>query len=713
MKWLLSCTCILLASVSSAQVNMESWWLNTTNNTYSGALTDVEEIWYTNNFVFIVSSGIPSYFSTYAGVSLFQPTDQDYVFKIDRNPAEETGTKQSMFTGTIGVGLDGSAFFHWGDGKSWDGSSFSISGDDVWHSLAWEYEGLDMDASNGHSTATNIYHHHVANFALFTYNDSTVHSPLIGFALDGYPIYGAYGYSSPYDASSSITRMKSSYQERNISDRTTLPDGTVLSAADYGPTINSNYPLGSCEEDFEYVNGSGNLDEYNGRWCITPEYPCGTYAYFVTLDNNLEPDFPYIMGHEFFGEVSSSIGPGLTSANIPGPAVEYTGTSLCSTSILGTVTQPTCGGNDGSVVLNVSGFGTSPCYSWSNGGSSANESNLSGGSYTVYVGGDGCTDSATFTLTTTGSGGATSNITLTDPSCGSADGEILFGMPTGTGPFMFSVDSGATFQSNPAFQLLAPGLYSTVLQDGSGCWTVQSVSLNSSGGPTISNVNSDDVQCFGQSNGAISISATGGTPPYQYSVDNGVTFQSSASFNGLSTGNYTIIVQDDNGCSTISNASLSEPTPIAISGISTDEVSGSDGSIDVTTSGGTPPYSYSWDNGASFEDISSLASGTYTVTVTDANNCTAMMTFSVGTQVGVREISAVLSSIYPNPAQNQIFVKSSQTVASIRILDITGKVVLTSFDESQINLGSIQAGAYFVQVVFYGDQIETHRLIKQ
>ena len=96
--------------------------------------------------------------------------------------------------------------------------------------------------------------------------DSTKHGPLIGFSFDGFPIYGAYGWAT---GTTNVALMRPSYRLRNITERTTLANGTVLAAAQHGPSL-TQQALGSYAEDFEYVAGSGDLDEHNGRFCITP-----------------------------------------------------------------------------------------------------------------------------------------------------------------------------------------------------------------------------------------------------------------------------------------------------------------------------------------------------------------------------------------------------------------------------------------------------------
>jgi hypothetical protein len=124
---------------------------------------------------------------------------------------------------------------------------------------------------------------------------------LLGFAYDGFPIYGAYGYKNT-DGSGGVTRIKSSYKLRSITSRTTYADGSSVTA---GPTVSTTYPLGYFREDYEYdataATAPDYLDEHNGRFCVTPEYPAGIYAYFCTVDDQWNSAYPYAVGPTFYG----------------------------------------------------------------------------------------------------------------------------------------------------------------------------------------------------------------------------------------------------------------------------------------------------------------------------------------------------------------------------------------------------------------------------
>lgn len=125
------------------------------------------------------------------------------------------------------------------------------------------------------------------------------HSPLLGYALDGYPIYGPYG----WDALHRVVPMRPSYRLRAIRERRKWADGTVLAPGQEGPRVDAAAPLGLYVEDYEWAEGTGTLDVHNGRWAATPEYPNGTYAYFLALGEDGRPAYPYFVGPRFRGMV--------------------------------------------------------------------------------------------------------------------------------------------------------------------------------------------------------------------------------------------------------------------------------------------------------------------------------------------------------------------------------------------------------------------------
>ena len=131
------------------------------------------------------------------------------------------------------------------------------------------------------------------------------HSKILGWSLDGYPIYGPYGYSLPLDCNSLIQSMVSGYVKYNLSED--VPARVVDGAIDI-----RSYPLGIFVQDYYYA-GTGDLDIHNGRYCVTPEYPNGTYAYFCTVDEvTAEPTYPYVIGNMY---KSIPVGAGQTTSD--------------------------------------------------------------------------------------------------------------------------------------------------------------------------------------------------------------------------------------------------------------------------------------------------------------------------------------------------------------------------------------------------------------
>jgi hypothetical protein len=338
-------TCLLgasiIASTSLAQVSpaISSWLRNTTgiigrhyvsgnstpiNDTY---LANVQTVKYSTNFVYVNCTGIPSYvIGPYLDGNPNQGADNANLYKIPLVPVANTGSLSPTTGGTIGIFINGVSLFDYRDGVSWQNSTNSLKGgplggigDGIWNRDAVVGERLGFDCAKGHPAMTNYHHHQnpsafnldltvisticnlYASDALYVINP-TVHSPLIGYAYDGFPIYGAYGYKNT-DGTGGIVRMKSSFTLRSMTTRTTLYTSTVTVTS--GPPVNTTYPLGYFKEDYQYVATTtltpDYLDIHNGRFCVTPEYPLGTYCYFATVDGNHNSAYPYVVGPTFYG----------------------------------------------------------------------------------------------------------------------------------------------------------------------------------------------------------------------------------------------------------------------------------------------------------------------------------------------------------------------------------------------------------------------------
>lgn len=229
---------------------------------------------------------------------------QTYVHRFPRNPQVATTKVISPKVGEIGLLLNGIVIYGLGDAYSWNGTANvqGPGGAGIWNREVGLGEGVSLDTAFGaHPQQQGVYHSHTTPYRLYETTPTSKHSPIVGWSFDGYPVYGPYGYSTPMDSTSGITRMKSGYSLRNITTRTTLPGGATASQT--GPPVNTTYPIGTYCEDYEWLaSNGGDLDQYNGRTCRTPEFPSGTYAYFVTVDAAGKGQFPYYIGITYYGQ---------------------------------------------------------------------------------------------------------------------------------------------------------------------------------------------------------------------------------------------------------------------------------------------------------------------------------------------------------------------------------------------------------------------------
>jgi hypothetical protein len=331
---------LLLNSATIAQMNpaITQWLINDQglmgshyvqgNSTpiADNVAANVQQVQYSNNWVYVHTNGIPSYVTgPFLDGNPSLATDQNAIFKFPLNPTQNTGTATPTNGGNIGVFINGVALFDYRDGVSWNNNTQSegggpiqgTPGQGVWNRDAIVAERAGFDCAKGHPAMGNYHHHQnpsafdidlvtissICNLydadGLYVINPND-HSPLIGFAYDGFPIYGAYGYLNT-DGTGGVVRMKSSYQLRDITLRTHYADGTDVTD---GPAVSGTYPLGHYREDYEFVshlNAPDYLDAHNGRFCVTPEYPNGTYAYFCTVDENWNSAYPYAVGPTFYG----------------------------------------------------------------------------------------------------------------------------------------------------------------------------------------------------------------------------------------------------------------------------------------------------------------------------------------------------------------------------------------------------------------------------
>jgi hypothetical protein len=312
----------------------------------------------------------------------------------------------------------------------------------------------------------------------------------------------------------------------------------------------------------------------------------------------------------------------LTLLNSNGPVLTYTSTNA------------DCGNNNGTITANVTA-GIAP-YQYSINGSTYQNSQfftgLVGGSYTLTVkDASGCTNAVIISISSSSSPLITA--IPASATCGNNNGTITAFGTSGTIPLEYSIN-GNIFQTSNVFTNLAAGNYTVTVKDANGCMKTTTVIVENAAAPTVNAVSST-ASCANV-NGTITASGSGGIAPYQYSI-NGINFQSGNIFTGLAGGLYTITIKDNTGCTNITTVSIASTNGPNVSAVSTvSACNGSDGTITVTASGGTPGYQYSI-NGSIYQVsniLTGVAAGNYVVYVKDAASCIGTFVITVGTTAG-------------------------------------------------------------------------------
>jgi len=307
-----------------------------------------------------------------------------------------------------------------------------------------------------------------------------------------------------------------------------------------------------------------------------------------------------------------------------------------------TFTPVSCnGGSDGTAHVSVM-TGVAPyTYIWNDpaGTTNADPVNLVAGQYTVTVTDvNGCSNYGPVTITE-----PTAIVTITNTTnetCfGDADGTASVNISGGTPGYTYLWSDGQT--TSTASNLTA-GSYTVTVTDANGCTSPATVSVALTNPQIIISGTSTDVTCFGGSDGSATVSVNSGNGPFSYSWNNGGT---SATISNLTAGDYTVTVTGADGCTSVTTVTVAEPPVLTVTTTTTTDIlchGGSDGSITVSSTGGTGTVTYSWSNGGTTSTISNLSAGTYTVTATDGNGCTATTSATITEPT---ELTATISGI--------------------------------------------------------------------
>jgi subtilisin-like proprotein convertase family protein/uncharacterized protein (DUF2141 family) len=428
----------------------------------------------------------------------------------------------------------------------------------------------------------------------------------------------------------------------NWSTGATSQDLTNLTTGSYSVTVTDG---NGCQfvQNFSITNNTGSL-AYST--VVTNELCNNNNGNINLTVTGASGSLTYSWSNGATSQDISGLNPGTFTCTI----TDQTGCELVTTpitvsnnpgtlDILSTlITNENCGDGQGAIDLTILGGTTPYTFNWSNSSTSEDLTALSAGAYSCTITDDNGCFVTTGSITVWNSPGtlAVSTDYVVDELCANGQGAIYVETTGGTAPYNYSWNNGSVNEDNLG---LSAGNYSLTVTDANGCMlSLNETVSNSAGTLQIDNAVLTQESC-GNSNGAINLIVSGGTPAYTYSWSNGPITQDLTT---LSAGTYSVVVTDANGCQVNDSYLINNNTgTLAVSHISSAELcSNAAGSVDITVTGGTAPYAYVWSNSASTEDLSGLSAGAYSCEITDAASCSiTTATIVIGNNPGTLAVT--------------------------------------------------------------------------
>ena len=388
----------------------------------------------------------------------------------------------------------------------------------------------------------------------------------------------------------------------------------------------------------------------------------------ITVTGGLAP-FTYAWNNTATTEDLTNIGAGVYSCVVTdalnntistGNIIITEPAAITSSSI---ITNASCNGGNGLIDLSVGGGISGYTYLWSN-NSTTQDLTAGAGTYSVTItDANNCTKAVTG-LTITEPTAIVGTTSITNATCNGGTGSIDLTVTGGGSGYSYVWSNTAITQD--LINVVA-GTYSVTVTDVNNCSKVYSnITI---GQPTAITTSTSvtDISCNGAADGTINLSVSGGTGSYSYNWNNTATTQD---LSNLATGIYAVTITDTNNCtSTVSNLTINEPSAISVTNVITNvSCNGmADGSINLTASGGAGGYTYLWSNNTTGSSLSGVGTGTYSVTITDVNNCTKTITNLTITEPAALQLTAALNQHACNGNDGSINVAPSGGTAPYTI----------------------------------------------
>jgi len=382
-------------------------------------------------------------------------------------------------------------------------------------------------------------------------------------------------------------------------------------------------------------------------------------------------------------------------------------------------TNVQCKGNDnGTATANSATGGTSPyTYEWSNGDQTLITTNLDPGTDTIFVtDANGCTASASITITEPADSLDITIASQTDVQCNGGGSAIANAATGGTSPYTYNwTPSGGT---NLAALGLSAGTYVITVTDAHGCMETDTAIINQpSSVPSINMSTHTNVNCYGGNNAsATAHAATGGTSPYTYNwIPSG---GSNLTASNLSAGTYKIIVTDNHGCTGTASATITQPTGMTIVHDSVTATTGCNGKAGVTVSGGKSPYTYSWSPGGGTTDtINGKCAGDYCCTITGNTGCSQTACITIKSPTATDNISNSSDiNIYPDPNNGSFTVAGIEQGQVIQLYNYMGQILVNIIADNttmHFDISTKADGIYLIRILNKdGSIVTTNKIVK-